>query len=133
MTPKDILALVEKSTGAVVCARPGVDASDAESAFEIQKRELIIREKDQIIREHHEEHELRKTYIHSTFVFVVAVTFVALFITVSAGNGWLKLSDAVLITLLTTTIAHVLGCLFIAFHWLFPRRSESDNEGNTDK
>lgn len=133
MTPKDILAAVEKSTGSVTCNRPTIDASDAECAFEIQKRELIIREKDQLLEEHHEEHELRKTYIRSTFVFVAGVTFISLFVTVSTGLRWVKLSDTVLVTLLTTTIANVLGCLFIAFHWLFPRRSESGSEDNTDK
>ena len=90
--------------------------------FEVMKRDQLIREKDQALQERSDEHDLRKKYIRATFVFVCGVTFVSLFLTTAAGMGWIALSDTVLVTLLTTTIANVLGCLFIAFHWLFPKR-----------
>lgn len=94
----------------------------SEQLFEARKREQIIREKDQILDERGDEHSLRKTYIQASFVLVVGVTFTALFLTVAAGMKWLELSDTVIITLLTTTTANVIGILLIAFNWLFPKR-----------
>ncbi len=74
------------------------------------------------LKQRDEEHELRKLYLYKTFKFVSYVTMVALAMTFMKGVGGMNLSDSVVITLLTTTIANVIGCLLIAFHWLFPKR-----------
>lgn len=127
MTPTDILnSVTQHPTSSASCERKTIDTSDSEREFELSRREQIIREKDQLIIEHHEEHELRKRYLERTFKFVSWVTFVALAMTFMKGVGGMNLSDSVLITLLTTTIANVLGCLLIAFNWLFPKRSAAD-------
>ena len=93
-----------------------------EAHGETCNKEIIILAQQQQLRERRDEHELRKLYLGLVFAFVVAVVAAAVFITAATGAGWLDLSDAVLITLLTTTVANVIGCLFIAFHWLFPVR-----------
>lgn len=94
----------------------------SEQMFEARKREQIIREKDQILSERDDEHELRKTYIRSSFTLVVGVTFAAMFLTTANGLKWIELSDTVVVTLLTTTTTNVIGILLIAFNWLFPKR-----------
>lgn len=95
---------------------------ESEKSFEVERREQIIREQKQTLDERHEEHELRKRFIGNTFTLVVAVIFLSFFVTVCVGIGWLSLSDGVIITMLTTTTANVIGILLIAFNWLFPKR-----------
>jgi len=101
-------------------ARRSLDADELD--FGLQKREQEIRELRQSLDERHEEHELRKKFLHMVYFFVVSVVCCALLLTVFCAAGVLHLSDAVLITVLTTTIANVIGCLLIAFKWLFPSK-----------
>ena len=114
------------------------ELSHEEMASELQSKENALRletaradkealqtqECSQRLKERTEEHDLRKRYLDLTFKFVVWVTVAALFLTLMDGIGSIDLSDSVVITLLTTTIANVLGCLLIAFHWLFPNRQK---------
>ena len=98
--------------------------SNDEVCGENYNKELVIRAQQQMLVHRQDEHELRKKYLTYVFAFVISVVAAAFFITSAVGADWLNLSDAVLITLLTTTIANVIGCLFIAFHWLFPARGK---------
>lgn len=100
-----------------------------EKKFEAQKREQIIRELKQDIDERHEEHELRKEFLHTIYTFVSTVVFAALLLTFFSAAGMIRISDSVLIALLTTTIANVIGCLLIAFNWLFPNRASGNSQG----
>ncbi len=45
-----------------------------------------------------------------------------------AGRGVLKTADAVLIALISTTTANVLGLFYIVARWLFPNKSNSDKD-----
>ena len=94
--------------------------TEEEIDFEIARREQIIREKDLGIQQHKEEHSLRKLYLRCSFVFVVIFVGIVMLVLVLSSCNVLRLSDSVLITLLTTTTANVLGVLFISFKWLFP-------------
>ena len=89
-----------------------------EQRFEMLRRDQIIREKDAEINRCQDEHKLRKRFLNSVFWFVVGFVAVTLLIVVCSD-----LSDKVLITLLTTTTANVIGILLIAFKWLFPSRA----------
>lgn len=91
-----------------------------ELEYELQRREQIIREKNDEIQRHREEHGLRKRYVSNVFFLICAFLFLVLAIVVFTGIGWLRLSDTVIVTLLTTTSASVIGILLIAFKWLFP-------------
>ena len=81
-------------------------------------------EAEQALKERRDEHELRKSFLDRVFSFATTVVFFALIMTFCVSAGILHLSDTVLVTLLTATIAHVLGSLFIAFKWLFPQRKK---------
>lgn len=102
--------------------------TEREREFEVRKREQIIAEKDQQLQQTKEEHELRKKFLHTIYTFVATVVYAALLLAFFTAAGMIHLSDAVLIALLTTTIANVLGCLFIAFNWLFPKRERQNEE-----
>ena len=101
----------------------GWDAmSDEEKHFENLRREQIIREKDEEIKQAHDIHGLRKWYLGLSFGFVAVFAFLAFRVLFLCGSGVLKLNTTVLVTLLTTTMANVIGILAIAFKWLFPRK-----------
>lgn len=83
----------------------------------MRRRDQIIREKDEEIECCKDEHNLRKRFLNYVFWFVVSFVVLTLAIVV-----WSDLSDKVLMTLLTTTTANIIGILLIAFKWLFPSR-----------
>lgn len=65
-------------------------------------------------------HELRCQYLKRSFDLVTAVIAFSFLFLVWSGCDWLKLDSSVLIALLTTGAANVIGVLLVAFHWLFP-------------
>ena len=89
-----------------------------ERHFEVLRRDQIIRAQEEEIERCKDEHKLRKHFLNLVFWFVVMFVVATLLIVVLS-----ELSDKVLITLLTTTTANVIGILLIAFKWLFPSRS----------
>ena len=100
----------------------GWDAmSEDEKLFEARKREQLIRQKDEEIRRLNEIHDLRKSYLRAAFVFVSVFSIVSISLVALCGRGLLTLADGIIVTLLTTTMANVLGVLYIAFNWLFPK------------
>lgn len=93
-----------------------------EHAYELQAREQIIKEKDEAIRQHKEEHELRKLFLHLVFWFVVIFVIVIMTCLVLCTTGIFHLTEKVQMTLLGTTTIDIVGLLYIAFKWLFPKR-----------
>jgi hypothetical protein len=76
---------------------------------------------DEILRQRHLD-ELRDEYIPKLYIMMLAwLCFVAVCI-IAVGIGWLTLADAVLIALITTTTATVLGIFIIVAKWLFPSK-----------
>ncbi len=101
----------------------GWDAmSEDEQRFEALRKEQIIREKDEELKQAHDIHDLRKTYLRASFWFVGLFAFTAMVVLVLCGCSVLELNTTVLVTLLTTTMANVIGILAIAFKWLFPKK-----------
>jgi hypothetical protein len=85
----------------------------------------LDREAKRLENEHARQHlELRKTFSSRIYILMcVYLGFVALIVLACAGNKCpLKLSDKVLITLLTTTTASVLGLFTIVTRNLFPNK-----------
>jgi hypothetical protein len=68
----------------------------------------------------------RKLYAGRLFVLsLVWLLAIAVFLFL-AGWGKLKVADSVLIALITTTTANVLGLFYIVARWLFPNKNSSD-------
>lgn len=65
-------------------------------------------------------HNFRKWGIICSGSFVLLFVASILRIVVFAGLGVLQLSDSVLVALISSTTANVVGILYIAFKWLFP-------------
>lgn len=76
-------------------------------------------EKYQEIRQRGDVHRWRKIYLGRSFYLVAFLIYVSMLFVLFASMGLFKMSDGVLITLLTTTLANVIGILIVAFHWLY--------------
>lgn len=90
---------------------------DDETSADMQQAELKL--KDQDIKDRQQDREQRKTFSMCIFGFVciyMAATLTVIFLT---GACSLWLSDTVLITLLSTTTANVLGLFVIVAKYLF--------------
>ena len=77
---------------------------------------------DEELKSRTQDREQRKKFATRIFWVVIAyiaVVFVVLFF---CGYSCIYLSDAVLITLLSTTTANILSLLVIVFNYLFPKK-----------
>lgn len=75
-----------------------------------------------------EKHLWRKQYLQKSFYLVGFVLYFSLLIVVLAGVGLLDLPQAVVMTLLGSTVAEVVGILLVAFNWLYPSDKESQKD-----
>ncbi len=93
----------------------GEKNAKAESAYYDHKAEL---EKQQLQRLK-DENIARKNFSDAIFTVTVIWMFFILMIVICCGQGGMKLSDTVLITLITTSTANVFGFLYVVVNYLF--------------
>lgn len=94
--------------------------SDKEESLELQRLSLIVREQAARLQHREEEHKLRKKYLRNIFIFIIAFVAIVMAMLYLCAAGYIHLANNVLITLLSTTTADIIGLLYIAFKWLFP-------------
>ena len=95
-----------------------VDSNDNKPAdfFDKRMKSLELKNKAQDI-------ELRRKYAEQIFTFVSLYMFAVFFILILSGSpSSFRISDAVLMTLLGTTTANVIGILVIVAKYLFPNK-----------
>jgi antibiotic biosynthesis monooxygenase (ABM) superfamily enzyme len=86
-----------------------------------QEKEKIKNEKSRVKLDGLKEYfEARKEFAQHIFTLVCLWLFFILIIVIASGKGNLILSDAVLITLITTTTVNVCGFLYVVAKFLFP-------------
>lgn len=64
----------------------------------------------------------RKVYAGLIYLLVIMWLGFILWIVVATGSGWYKLSDTVLVALITTTTLNVLGLFLVVTQYLFPKK-----------
>ena len=100
-------------------ARSSTTSLGEESVQNIERESSLTLEE---IKDRIQDREERKKYARHTFVFLVAFTFTVLGIVIAAGlDNWIcfRLSDTVLITLITTSLASIVGIFAIVMRYLF--------------
>ena len=102
------------------------DERNAEIASKEQVARFNVRARNQTLKQLKEEHELRKRFMPFVYWLVVGVIGSTIVLLLVAGIvnacGHNFLSDKVLITLLTATVADILGIFYIAIRWLYPKQ-----------
>jgi len=61
----------------------------------------------------------RKVYAHRIFILICMWLFLVAIVIIATGNGNLHYSDGVMVTLLTTTSANVIGLFVLVTKYLF--------------
>lgn len=98
-----------------------VDCEEAKS--EIQSKEMLLRIQNAYLKQIKEEHNLRKKFVPYVYWLVVGLLASTLLILIT--NGILCacdkqfLSDGILMALMGSTLADIIGILYIAIRWLF--------------
>lgn len=87
----------------------------------IESQRQAIKQKNEDIASLKQDREQRKDFSNRIFVFMCLYMFVAIIIVFCCGFGWMKLDSTVLITLLTTTLADVIGVFTFVAKYLFHR------------
>jgi hypothetical protein len=64
----------------------------------------------------------RQIYAGLTYLLVILWLGLIIWIIIATGSGWYRLSDTVLVALITTTTLNVLGLFLVVTQYLFPKK-----------
>lgn len=73
------------------------------------------------LRKDEDKHLWRKQYLQKSFYLVCFILYFSLFVVLLVGVGLLDLTQTIVVTLLGSTVAEVIGILLVAFNWLYPK------------
>lgn len=104
--------LAEESSDTASFALGESELDRALKAKEVEKQ-------NESIKDLRQDREQRKTFSSRIFIFMCLYMFVAIVIVFMCGLGCMKLEESVLITLLTTTLANVIGVFNFVAKYLF--------------
>jgi hypothetical protein len=91
--------------------------------FQRKERETALQKKEHELEVERVMLKQRKRYAFLLFgLSAVWLVFIGIFL-ILAGLEKLKVADSVLIALISTTTANVLGLFYIVARWLFPNRN----------
>lgn len=92
-----------------------------EEEFTRKEKELHLRRSEHELKESQQNTELRKIYINRNFLLTCVWLVIVLLVVLCQGFGLghFNLHDSVLITLLSTTTANIIGVLVIVITYLF--------------
>lgn len=100
---------------------------------ELQVHENMVRQAELQRKQydlHVEQIMLKQRKLYASLLFCLSIAWlsaIGLFLFL-AGLGKLRVADSVLIALITTTTANVLGLFYIVARWLFPNRNNQDKD-----
>jgi len=100
-----------QSTDGDADVRTQMEVKDYEEAFELAK-----------LKSFQDDIKARKLYAGLIYTLVVLWLGFILWIVIATGSGWYKLSDTVLVALITTTTLNVLGLFLVVTQYLFPKK-----------
>lgn len=81
-----------------------------------------------LFRQDEDKHLWRKQYLQKSFYLVGFVLYFSLFVVLLVGVGLLDLTQGVLMSLLGSTVAEVIGILLVAFNWLYPKPTDGNQK-----
>lgn len=96
--------------------------------FEERRNEIDLNIHEEGLNQQKAERQLRDKYCGRIFIFIIFYTVIVLFMVIFSGIKAIEfeLSQPILITLLTTTLANVFGLFLIVLNYLFPKRDKKE-------
>ena len=98
---------------------------EGERLQELERKALELKLLKAQIRKFEDDNEGRKEFSRNIFAVTVVWMFLVLLIIIQCANGKWHLSDSVLIALITTTTATVIGIFIIVANYLFNREKST--------
>ena len=98
---------------------------EEERLHELEKQALELQLLKAQIQKFEDDNESRREFSRSIYAVTVIWMFLVLMIIVQCANGKWHLSDSVLIALITTTTANVIGVFIIVANYLFNREKST--------
>lgn len=98
---------------------------EEERIHELQKKALELQLLTAQIRKFEDDNEGRREFSRSIFIVTVIWMFLVLMVVVQCARAKWALSDSVLIALITTTTATVIGIFIIVANYLFNREKST--------
>lgn len=98
---------------------------EGEKLQELEKKALELQLVKAQIRKFEDDNTGRREFSRSIFTVTVIWMFLVLMIIIQCANGKWQLSDSVLIALITTTTANVIGVFIIVANYLFNREKST--------
>jgi hypothetical protein len=98
---------------------------EGERLQELEKKALELQLLKAQIRKFEDDNQGRREFSRSIFTVTVIWMFLVLMIVIQCANGKWHLSDSVLIALITTTTATVIGIFIIVANYLFNREKST--------
>lgn len=111
---------------------PSVDSADLTSKpnAEPSSKNWLDRQREDDLRHNEDVHRWREIYLARSFFLVSFVIYISLSFVLFAAVGVFSLDKSVLIALLTSMVANVIGILSIAFYWLYGSRKDVSRNKN---
>lgn len=95
---------------------------EADARTRVEEDDYDKARRDAELKSFKDDNYSRKVYGYLIFGLVFAWLGVILWIVIAAGSGWYKLSDTVLVALITTTTLNIIGLLLVVTQYLFPKK-----------
>lgn len=119
-TPEDLLEIIPDDL--LVKEQAEITSSEkTESEYSSRLKKLELGDKEEDLSGKKQDREERKKFGILTFRLVVAYLGVIFLFIFLAGLGCVRLSDAVLIALITTLATNVLGIFYFVMKYLFSK------------
>lgn len=98
---------------------------EQERLHELEKQVLELKLLKAQIRKFEDDNESRREFSRNIFTVTVIWMFLVLVVVIQCANGKWHLPDSVLIALITTTTANVIGIFIIVANYLFNREKST--------
>lgn len=98
---------------------------EQERLHELEKQSLELQLLNVQIQKFEDDNESRREFSRNIFAVTVIWLFLVLVVVIQCAGGKWHLSDAVLIALITTTTANVIGIFIIVANYLFNREKST--------
>lgn len=98
---------------------------EGERLQELEKKALELQLLKAQIQKFEDDNQSRREFSRSIFTVTVIWMFLVLMIVIQCANGKWELPDSVLIALITTTTANVIGIFLIVANYLFNREKST--------
>lgn len=119
MSKEDVIETLSENDGLIEETDSALKAEDLGAKHYNEYNQRKIARLNEEIEDIKQDRAQRKTFSTRIFTFMCSYLAVSMLIVFSCGYQWMLLSDTVIVTLITTTLANVIGVFTFVAKYLF--------------